>query len=227
MLTDYQILGIYETNDLKIIKSAFRKRAKELHPDTTENSDQLKNHLVFIQVCKAYDRLVEKRDVEDLKPINSFDIDKVEDGKSLIKHSDPAYAYYKNAMQLMSKIHPSQWNIDTSRMLNIKIVEDDKEQLIIKKKVMDLVSLFPKAYYFFSVVVHDYPSSVWYADSKEKMGIIEERIKRYKHIIESFSIWNEKESVKKEKYRYMLRENRNQYERFDSKLRKEWEEKKS
>ena len=64
----------------------------------------------------------------------------------------------------------------------------EKETL---EKVKELVSLFPKAYYYFSIVVHDYPNSVWVNDSKEKMEAIEKRMKIYKKIIESFIAWND------------------------------------
>jgi outer membrane protein assembly factor BamD (BamD/ComL family) len=50
-----------------------------------------------------------------------------------------------------------------------------------------LVKLFPRAYYYFSIVVHEYPHSVWFQDAREKMTLIEERTTRYRKIIESFS----------------------------------------
>jgi outer membrane protein assembly factor BamD (BamD/ComL family) len=55
---------------------------------------------------------------------------------------------------------------------------------------MELVGLFPRAYYYFSIVVHEYPKSEWYDDAREKMELIETRIGMYKKIIESFTTWN-------------------------------------
>jgi hypothetical protein len=57
----------------------------------------------------------------------------------------------------------------------------------VKSKVSELVKLFPKAYYYFSLVVHEYPESVWYQDARDKMTLIEERTIMYKKIIESFT----------------------------------------
>ena len=227
MITDFQILGIEETKDISVIKQAFRQKVKQLHPDTSKDDSILKNHLLFIEVCNAYDRLIasyKSSNVEfvpNVSKVNSLS----HSNKDIVQHADPSYVYYRNATKLFSKIHPSQWNIDTSRMLNTKIVDDDKEQEIIKQKVKDLVSLFPRAYYYFSIVVHDYPSSIWYQDSKDKMQLIEERISRYKHIIESFTVWNNMEKDKKEKYRKMLHENRKSYNNFKDEYRKEWEKK--
>jgi outer membrane protein assembly factor BamD (BamD/ComL family) len=94
-------------------------------------------------------------------------------------------------MKYFMMIHPSQWNVDTQRMLNTKIAGDGEEdQQIIKRKILDLVGLFPKAYYYFGIVVHEYPESAWAYDSQEKMGKIEERIGMYRRIIESFTSWN-------------------------------------
>ena len=58
------------------------------------------------------------------------------------------------------------------------------------KVLIELSKLFPKAYYNFSIVFHEYPESYWAFDAKEKMNIIEERTKLYIKIIESFDLWN-------------------------------------
>ena len=106
---------------------------------------------------------------------------------AVVKHKDPAYVFYKTAMTHYMKIHPSQWSIETKQILEKPNPLKEKELEKIKEKVKNLVKLFPKAYYNFSIVVHEYPDSVWYQDSKEKMTLIEERTIRYRKIIESFT----------------------------------------
>ncbi len=66
-------------------------------------------------------------------------------------------------------------------------LKDIEELEKIKTKVKELVKLFPRAYYYFSIVAHEYPDSVWFADAIDKMTIIEERTIMYKKIIESFT----------------------------------------
>ncbi len=59
MLSDRQILGIEETRELRAIKSAFRKRATELHPGLRPEGEALERHDLFVEVCRAYRRLLD------------------------------------------------------------------------------------------------------------------------------------------------------------------------
>jgi len=216
MISDYQILGITETNDISIIKMAFKKRAKELHPDTSNDEKRLKNHLIFIEVNRAYHRLINRKsNVSNIQISNSrpgSDLD-------LKVHSDPAYVYYKNGMACFQKIHPSSWNDHNSNIINIDETEIEKTKL----KVSEIINLFPKAYHYFSNVVNDYPDSPWAYDAREKMEMIERRTIKYKKILESFNLWNDK--LRKEKFIEMMQKNKDQYNNFDKKSRKEWEKK--
>jgi hypothetical protein len=103
----------------------------------------------------------------------------------MVKVKDQAYAFYKTAMTHFMRIHPSRWNSDgdVQMAFNKKDLEELKR---IKQNVIEIVNNFPKAYYYFSIVAHEYPESVWAADALAKMGLIEERTKLYKKIIESF-----------------------------------------
>ena len=184
MLTDYDILHIPETYDISVIKNAYRKIVKEIHPDVCRGSFQ--KHLLFIQVNKAYQRLMEKikgREINNIRDSHFVS----SPGAGIIKYKDPAYAFYKAGMNNFMKIHPSQWNIETTAIMN-RPGEKDMEALEnVKNKVRNLVKLFPRAYYYFSIVVHEYPDSVWYQDSLEKINLIEERTVLYRKIIESFT----------------------------------------
>ena len=188
-MTDAQILGIAEGSSLHDVKKAFRKKVKEIHPDTTDIEDALKNHLLFIEINNAYRRLMGKKVfVADNKHKQSVVKAEKNIGNSpneIIIYKDPAYVFYKTAMTYYMKIHPSQWNTKKTRQLNNPKTEEEIEEY--KEKVRVLANQFPRAYYYFSIVVNEYPDSSWYKDAKEKMMIIEERTKIYKKIIESFS----------------------------------------
>jgi curved DNA-binding protein CbpA len=106
---------------------------------------------------------------------------------AVTKHKDPAYAFYKTGMNCFMKIHPSQWQIETKNIMDAPGPKDMRELEKIQNKVKNLVKLFPRAYYYFSIVVHEYPDSVWTKDARDKMALIEERTIRYKKIIESFT----------------------------------------
>ena len=188
MISDFNILGISETNDITIIKKAFHARAKELHPDVTDDLSKISNYYLFIEVCNAYDRLV--KSIKAIPLSTSSKVKTSAYSNEIDKHKDPSYVYYKTACKYYELVHPSHWNINQTITINGKTEEEKKLQQKTLDIIKGLVSLFPKAYYYFSIVVHEYPSSVWVNDSKEKMLIIEKRMKTYQSIIESFITWN-------------------------------------
>jgi hypothetical protein len=211
MISDYRILGVEEGADLPSIKSAFRKRAKELHPDLSTIENAMPRHDLFVQVCMAYRRLIDGRSSDQKKESGASPA--AASGKGVVRHSDQAYVFYRQGMKFYMSIHPSRWNIDTSRMLNTRIAgQDGEEQEAIKRKVMELVKLFPKAYYYFSIVVHEYPDSEWACDAGEKMGKIEERIRMYRKIIGSFTSWNKDKTE-------MIKEYNETYSRMNENLK--------
>jgi hypothetical protein len=200
MVDDFSILGIETGSSAAAIKRAFRARAKALHPDLASGEDALARHSLFVELCAAYSRLMGKGDRATPRnaPAPAPAAASAGAPKSasappaLIAHADPAYAFYKAGMRIYMGIHPSQWNFDTQRMLNTAIKGSESDQAAIKRKVLELVGLFPKAYYYFGIVFHEYPDSAWAFDAREKMAMIEERIVLYRRIIESFSTWNPK-----------------------------------
>jgi hypothetical protein len=187
MITDYMILGIEETDDINLIKSAFRKKIKKLHPDLANEGDPIKNHFLFVEVCNAYNRLIgNKKNTMKRKDEN---ITVKSNVNEITVHHDPAYVFYKTGMKNFMKIHPSQWN-ETNKMLNTKIAGHEKDQLVIKQRLLELARLLPRSYYYFRIVVQEYPDSIWAHDSNEKIKIIEDRMIKYNKIIDSFTSWN-------------------------------------
>ena len=187
-MTDYKILGIPEGSSLIEIKKAYRKRVKEIHPDLSDEENTFKNHLLFIEINKAYQRLIMKKPLSRKAEIKNDK--KPSESKEITIHKDPAYVFYKTAMNYFMKIHPSQWSKIAEKNAFGLETEEDIQKLT--EKVSTLSGMFPKAYYYFSMVVNEYPNSSWYNDSKEKMKLIEERTIMYKKIIESFREFNKK-----------------------------------
>ncbi len=218
MISDYKILGIAETADISLIKKAYRQRVKDLHPDTSSDEDAVKNHFLFAEVCKAYKRLTEKCCAENSSLVSAKDQNSPRDpfqkekrqgstgfqaagisqSSAVAVHKDPSYVLYKNGMNIFLKIHPSQWKTGNTGVIATEIGDDEESQKKSKELVIGLVRLFPKAYYYFSLVVNEYPDSPWYADSVEKMNLIEKRMNRYKKIIQSFSSWKDYKKMEKE-----------------------------
>ncbi len=210
MFSDYRILGIGEGSDLASVKRAFRKRAKELHPDLASEEDALSRHDLFSQVCAAYRRLVAtidpnsssladtalagtSRGAGEVAPgADSQSADWVgagrrgAGGQDVAPHSHQDYVFYRQGMRFFVAIHPSQWNFDRRGGLNSSRGGDEEEGAAAKARVVALMKFFPKAYYYFSLVVHEYPESEWAFDARDKMAIIETRIGMYRKILASF-----------------------------------------
>lgn len=203
MISDYQILGIEQTDDLSLIKKAYRLRAKQLHPDTADDGTMIGNHFLFVEVCRAYQRLTADCERREGQKKTAYprgpkgeSLDKptpngASPRREVVAHSDPAYAYYKKGMDIFRKIHPSEWKATEKAVIQTELGDTEEGQKEARARVMALVSMFPKAYYFFSTVINEYPSSVWASDSMDKMRKIEERMILYKKIIGSFSSWKE------------------------------------
>lgn len=201
-MTDYEILGITPTDDLSIIKKAYHKRALQLHPDLCNESERIRNHYIFAQVCTAYKRLSKNKSTAQ-KNVVKQSAKQTAGTNTIVVHKDQAYAYYKQGIVLFEKIHPSQWKTERKGLISTKIAGDDTTQKEIQAKIIKLVSLFPKSYYYFSIVVNEYPDSIWVQDSMEKMKLIEERMNRYKDIIKSFVSWDEFEGHKRNHFEEM------------------------
>lgn len=227
MISDCQILGIEETGDLSLIKKAYRLRVKQLHPDTADNAALVENHFLFVEVCKAYRRLTEggaacsgqstspRSSVKDKSQSSGTDATSANPAPgngarqgAVIAHSDPAYVYYRKGMDIFITIHPSEWKSREKSVIQTEIGTSEADQREARRKAIDLVSLFPKAYYFFSTVVNEYPESIWASDARDKMAIIEGRMSRYRKIIESFSAWKEYRDAERGQHQNLARRRR-------------------
>lgn len=240
MISDFQILGIEETDDRAAIKRAYRRRAKQLHPDTADSGVLVNNHFLFVEVCKAYGRLTGRAPAKGsaagdavARPVAKAGARTVSPtaaqpaaptaSAGVIKHADPAYVYYKNGITIFGKIHPSEWKRRGRVGLSDVVDFDEADQREAQRKVMELVALFPKAYWFFSVVANEYPESPWAADARDKMALIEGRMVRYKSIIESFSSWKDFAASEKERFQTMMKATKENYANRHDRMRDGWD----
>ncbi len=201
MLSDYGILGVEEGADENAVKAAYRQRVKAVHPDHSSDEDAFKNHLLFIQINQAYRRVLRGLAARSApsrvprpappRPASAPAPSPRGTGPGLVQHRDPAYVYYRTATRFFEQIHPAKWSMPNARQSNRpRSPFDAREQTEMKRIVQDLARLFPKAYYYYSLVVDDYPDSVWSADAADKMRLIEERTRLYERILESFGVWD-------------------------------------
>jgi hypothetical protein len=198
VVSDFGLLGIEPTTDPAAIKAAYRRKAKEIHPDI--NRSGFDSHLRFIALQQAYHRLLAglhqagprlarpPATAPSPRAAASMPAQPITSGPSLdIKPAaDPAYAFYRAGMNEYMKVHPSVWS-KTTRIIVVAHDQEDMETLReTQAQVRKLTRAFPKAYYYFSMVVNEYPASAWALDARDKLVMIEQQTIRYKSIIESF-----------------------------------------
>lgn len=229
---DLALLGLDSGADLTALKRSYRRRVKELHPDTASAGEIIQNHLRFVAVCAAYRRLsailsppvrvsgARTAPTREASPGAAGGTG----GESgpLAPHADPAWVYYKRGADFFSRIHPSSWNLSGSITVDSKLPHDREAQRETAERVRELVRLFPKAYLCFSTVATEYPDSPWAEDAREKMRLIEERVSRYRSIIESFSAWSEYPDREKRDFQERREEDKKRYASFDPESRKRW-----
>ncbi len=56
---NYKILGVDVSDDMSVIKLAFRKLASKYHPDKNNDSDE--SNRIFIQIKSAYEDIREHK----------------------------------------------------------------------------------------------------------------------------------------------------------------------
>jgi curved DNA-binding protein CbpA len=194
----YRVLGITQSASLQEIRKAYHNKVRQFHPDLQENHGSEENHLRMVQINQAYCKLTKGLKAADGFGFSSDSKDGREDNNkgsaegleevdpnALVPHKDPAYSYYKRGYRLFTKIHPSSWfwsnGLRDSSHFPHKIDIDAMASSI--ERIIDLI---PWAYYYFNIVVEEYPHSHWYVDSKYKIRKIERLAPIYMKILYSY-----------------------------------------
>lgn len=186
----FNILGIKETSCFREIKSAYKKKVKQYHPDLSIDDDnKILNHLKMIQVNRAFFYLKKKlkKEPEPEKPLEVNPAHFTEPYKTgmLTKYKDPGYAYYKQGFNLYTKIHPHSWHLPLKKEKFFSTIKRKETNEEVIKIVQGLLDILPKSYYFFSRVLEEYPESSWAYDAREKMIRIEKLTPIYVRIVRS------------------------------------------
>jgi hypothetical protein len=95
-------------------------------------------------------------------------------GGALITVKDPAYAYYRLAIQYYRNIHPDQFYRRTTR--TTYKLKTYKEQIQVLNKIF--LSFNLSAYYFRKILT-EYPESQWKGDAETKLQLLKKLYKSY------------------------------------------------
>ena len=170
-MTDRQILGLNETFSSEELKSAFRRKLKQFHPDKNQNN--LNSHLAMIRLNQAYANL--QKQIKE-KPLSN----------EKKQTEDLAYSIYKEGIQKFQGIHPSKWkSFSIDGLFDPGAINTHSETPSI---IQALITEMAEAYQSFSVIITEYENSPWYSDSLRKMKEIEKMTQRYMKIKESYEL---------------------------------------
>ena len=170
----YEILGIEKNCSLVQLKNAYREKVKQFHPDIIESDDKYNAHIRMIEINEAYTSI--KKNILETYSNSNIEIE---------KNDENDYAIYRKGIKLFQSIHPSKWKKMTLEALfKPNFIQSNSEETT--KIIRKLINNLSESYYYFSIIVNEYPKSNWSIDSKEKMIEIEKMTTRYKRILESY-----------------------------------------
>ena len=184
----YRILGIESDATAAGVKDAYHRQAKKHHPDLSMEND---NQLKMMKINEAYLTVVSERFSDrSAKPLkyqetsDSVDYEITSELKSVGFLKDPAYTYYKLGFSYYTmgrKTFFDRYKIHGHR---IRYLLDNKEIL---RLAITCIGLFQRSYSYFSKIKQNYPESIWYRDSLNKIYFLERYNEIYLRICESIS----------------------------------------
>lgn len=87
-MNPYQVLGVSQTDDEDIIKKAYRKAAKECHPDTHPGDKRAEER--FKEIGEAYRILSDKQKEKSMMPEQHRENGKVQQAETVPKQAEGA-----------------------------------------------------------------------------------------------------------------------------------------
>jgi len=151
-----------------------KKLIKKFHPDLCTDTylEKLYNEITIKLVNK-----LNQIKTQDLKiSQNNNDSKNNKNGLKIVREQD--YVYYKLGIKYYKNIHPNYFykrNADTT--FETKTFE---EILTILNNIHISFSI---AEYYFSNVIENYPQSLYYEDSKDKIKLLKKLFKSYDNVV--------------------------------------------
>lgn len=181
-----EILGIHPDADPQEIKQAYRRLARENHPDHFVPALRPLQELRMMQINEAYEYLWRhsQHSEQQSRPdgiqntsrpkYDIFQNTQVDAStKDVAGPKDPAYAYYRQGFNEYSR------GVGGMMLRGTAKITPDASGL---RRTIQALEHFQSAYRYFQQVVQDYPESIWQSDARYRLKRLERFRAVYKRI---------------------------------------------
>jgi curved DNA-binding protein CbpA len=192
-----EILGISEGASREQIRSAYRLRVMENHPDRFPVDQKARQELATIKLNEAYHALMRSDPGSPEGPTRRPTSRRA--GASaqrathapaaprgaLARHRDPGYAYYKQGFINYSlAVHGIA---DVNQRIAAGRIPALSRRYTATEYFGGSLAFLRAAHGYFTRVVEDHPASVWAADAKWKLYRIEQYTRLYRRILRNIT----------------------------------------
>lgn len=173
-----RILKPDESSTADEIRHRYRELVKLNHPDLFPEERRREQNLILMEINEAYLCIISNNDTA----VKDNSVKEGSSGNLPVKHKDPAYVYYKSAIDHMNE---GNYIFNWSRYATTKYsYHFDVRKSSLLKTAREALEHYMTAYNSFMKVCTGYPDSIWVGDSTDKLDQIEKLNERYTEIIE-------------------------------------------
>lgn len=180
MGNEREILGITGMLTIDRLKTAYRARARELHPDVNRDGDEATVRHRMAAVIEAYQTLL--RELEE----GETNADAYEPEPA----DDDGFEVYREAIRLYQSVHPSKWKSTSFESLFSRMDGPEPESARTVETLTELMGNLIEAQYQLRLFLREYPGSRWCPDARDKLREVGKTESRYRRIVQSYQTDN-------------------------------------
>lgn len=185
----YELFELSEKYTIEELKKAYRKLVKQHHPDLFKCNHQKKfQEVKMAQINEAFIRLKDQLTShnENISPL----MNNLKKNTMQLLAKDNSYYYYKKGFIFFTKAINKKYHKvgvivseNSIKCFNIEQFSDEN----IKNDYINSFKLLRLADYYFSIVINDYPKSIWSNDAISKLKEIERFYNLYQKILNNIN----------------------------------------
>lgn len=178
----FEILGLSPKASLNEVKKAYRRIVRANHPDLFKGGEKDLQELKMVQINEAYARIIDGFKFDE-HPSEDRNVGTMRDEGSKSSsynnevgfHRDVQYVYYRLGFDYFSKALHGIKGIDR----NVQLRSD----MYYLKRFSKALGCLRKSDIYFSILVNDYPNSIWTYDASVKIRRIGYFFRLYRKIL--------------------------------------------